>query len=174
MSRETRAGDVFWYRDSWGIPTKMEVDFVDENSNRIIGKNDRNAFVVGRSDQFVKTLDDFRTSSLRGLFAALCCGLLTISGCALSVPSGPATPNKPDTPTVETVDSAAVFNALADAIEHKTCRDTITLARVVLVHQKNGWLDAAGVKAFDAAFPDAATKLRDLTDADSKTLRGLK
>jgi len=96
--------------------------------------------------------------------------MLCVAGCGPLATS--VDPSKPG--VVKPLDAAAVFNALADAVDHQTCRDTTTLARLVDVHRRNGWLDDAAVTAFDAAFPDAASKQRDLTADDSSKLRNLK
>jgi hypothetical protein len=82
--------------------------------------------------------------------------------------------NTPRTEVVHALDASAVFCALADAVDHQTCRDATTLARLIDVHRRNGWLGDAAVAAFDAAFPDAASKQRDLTSDDATKLRSLK
>ncbi len=61
------------------------------------------------------------------------------------------------------------FESLADAVDAHRIRDTVKLARVVSV--LNGGKSVS--TKFGEAFPDATTKQRDLTDADSKTLRSI-
>jgi hypothetical protein len=98
------------------------------------------------------------------------CCILAIVGC------GPLTTSVDPTPTnaVHALEAQCVFCALADAIDHQTCRDSTTLARLIEIHRRNGWLDDADVTTFDTAFPDAASKQRDLTSDDSARLRSLK
>jgi hypothetical protein len=96
----------------------------------------------------------------------LCCGCLD-SGNLIK---------KKDTsnPSVNVVqDSSAIFQSLADSIDNGTLKDSATMARVIVIYKRNGWITDAGVTSFDSAFPDAA-KATDLTAADSAKLRAIK
>lgn len=96
--------------------------------------------------------------------------VLCLAGC------GPLSTSvdSPQADAVQSLDRNSVFCALADAVDHHTCRDSMTLARLIDLHRRNGWLDDAAVATFDAAFPEATSKQRDLTSDDSAKLRSLK
>jgi hypothetical protein len=49
-----KAGDSLWHRDSWGLWTRIVVDFVD--GRFLVGMNDRNGFVRGLVSSFSKAI----------------------------------------------------------------------------------------------------------------------
>lgn len=100
---------------------------------------------------------------------AICFLAIVVAGCANTVP---VDNTKPGPSVVDKLDSSAVFNALADAVEHKTCKTSKKLGRLVEVLQRNNAIDDSAVKTFDGAFD--ISKERDLTSEDATKLRGLK
>lgn len=58
-----QAGDVQWYRDDFGIPTKMTVDRVDGVD--VYGMNDRNGFVIEIMGDLYDSLRQCEESPIR-------------------------------------------------------------------------------------------------------------
>lgn len=116
-------------------------------------------------------LKDLGTHARRAKnWICVCASALFVAGCGpLATSTDTSRNNEP-----HALDASAVFCAMADAVDHQMCRDSTTLARLVEVHRRHGWIDDAAVTSFDSAFPDAATKQRDLTSDDSARLRSLK
>ena len=115
----------------------------------------------------------YRQTVLSLLAAGFC--LFMCIGCLN--PNSLVKPKDGNTPSInQTVDAGALFQSLADAIDGKTLHDSATMARIVSIHKRNGWIDGDAEAKFDSAFPDAAnqSKQRDLTADDAKTLRGIK
>lgn len=109
---------------------------------------------------------------LSGLAFAI---LICVAGCNLQdPPDNGQNVVVPDKPIVQTIDASDVFEAIAKAIDNGTLKDTQTMAQVVTVVSRNGYLNSDGKAKFDSAFPDATSKYRVLGKSDSATLRGIK
>lgn len=54
--KQLKPGDVRWYRDRWGMPTVMVVDYQDLSCGLVVGRNDRGGFVRVLAGALSKTL----------------------------------------------------------------------------------------------------------------------
>lgn len=56
MTHGILPGDQLWTRDSWGIPMRVTVDFIDKNTGLIVGASNRLTVVRGLSGAFAESL----------------------------------------------------------------------------------------------------------------------
>lgn len=89
-------------------------------------------------------------------------------------PIGPDNKPKPGPIVVsKSLDRGAYCESLASEIESGELTSHVRLCQIIMSHSRAGRIDQATFDAISAAFP-AATKERQLTADDAKTLRGLK